>query len=106
MDAGIGIVQDLTSGKGLTGIIGAVQKAGTAYNTFKGVDFKSVANEEANAALKTVLKNGVPSVLRQIPNNTGGMIFPVNTTPLNVARPGDRNYSGPVTTTTIPGGKQ
>ena len=105
LDAGIGIVQDLTSGKGLTGIIGAVQKAGTAYNTFKGVDFKSVANEEANAALKTVLKNGVPSVLRQIPNSSGGKFFPVNTTPLNLTIPGDRGYNAPVTTTT-PGGKQ
>ena len=102
MDAGIGIVQDLASGKGLTGIIGAVQKAGTAYNTFKGKDLAPIANEEANAALKTILKNGVPSVLRQVPNSAGGKFFPVNTTALNVARPGDRNF----TATTTPGGKE
>jgi hypothetical protein len=104
LDAGIGIVQDLTSGKGLTGIIGAVQKAGTAYNTFKGKDLNPIVNEEANAALKSVLQNGVPSVLRQIPNSSGGKYFPVANTVLTAARPGDRNY--PTTTTTIPGSKQ
>jgi hypothetical protein len=100
LDAGIGIVQDLQSGKGLAGVIGAIQKAGTAYNTFKGVDIKSVVNEEANASLKTVLKKGIPSMVRQIPGKDGGMLFPVSTG-INAARPGDRNF----TTTTIPGSK-
>ena len=45
LDAGIGIVRDLQSGN-LTGIIGAVQKAGTAYNTFKGKNLKDVVNQE------------------------------------------------------------
>jgi len=104
LDAGIGIVQDLQSGRGLAGVIGAIQKAGTAYNTFKGVDLKSVANEEANAALKTVLKNGIPSMVRQVPNKDGGMLFPVNTTGVNTARPGDRNFNA--TTTVIPGSRE
>jgi hypothetical protein len=103
LDAGIGIVQDLQSGRGLAGVIGAVQKAGTAYNTFKGVDLKSVVNEEANAGLKTVLKNGIPSMVRQIPNKDGGMLFPVSNAGYTPARPGDRNFNA--TTTVIPGSR-
>ena len=73
LDAGIGIVEDLQSG-GLTGIIGAVQKAGTAYNTWKGKDFKASVNEEANAALKSVLRNSIPGAVR----SNGGLtaVFP------------------------------
>jgi hypothetical protein len=100
LDAGIGIVQDLTSGRGLAGIIGAVQKAGTSYNTFKGKDLKSIANEEANAALKGVLLNGVPAMVRPTPNKDGGILFPGFQAP---TRPGDRYY--PTTTTVIPGSK-
>ena len=100
LDAGIGIVQDLQSGRGLAGVIGAVQKAGTAYNTFKGKDLKPIFNEEANAALKGVLLNGVPSMVRQTPNKDGGILFPGFQNP---TRPGDRNY--PTTTTVIPGSK-
>ena len=75
LDAGIGIVQDLQSG-GLTGAIGAIQKAGTAYNTFKNVNIRSVVNEEANAALKSVLQNTIPAAVRQAPNTQGGFVFP------------------------------
>jgi len=75
LDAGIGIVQDLQSG-GVTGIIGAVQKAGTAYNTFKGQNIRSIVNEEANAALKSVIRNSIPGAVRQQQSGSGGFVFP------------------------------
>ena len=75
LDAGIGIVQDLQSGN-LTGAIGAVQKAGTAYNTFKGANIRSVVNEEANAAVKSVIRNSIPGAVRQQQAGSGGFVFP------------------------------
>jgi hypothetical protein len=63
LDAGIGIIEDLQSGK-LTGVIGAIQKAGTTYNTFKGKDIRSTINEEANAALKATLRSTLPGYVR------------------------------------------
>ena len=70
LDAGIGIVEDLQSG-GVAGIIGAVQKAGTVYNTFKGAPIRSIVNEEANAALNSVLKTSIPAAVRQSQNSPG-----------------------------------
>lgn len=75
LDTGIGIVQDLQSGS-LAGIIGAVQKAGTAYNTFKGKNLRSIVNEEANAAVKQVIKTSLPGAVRQAQNSKGGFFFP------------------------------
>jgi hypothetical protein len=75
LDAGIGIVRDLQSGN-LTGVIGAVQKAGTAYTTFKGVNIRSVVNEEANASVKAVIRNSIPGAVRQQQGGTGGFVFP------------------------------
>ena len=75
LDAGIGIVRDLQSGN-LTGVIGAVQKAGTAYNTFKGANIRSVVNEEANSAVKSVIRNSVPGAVRQQQAGSGGFVFP------------------------------
>jgi hypothetical protein len=75
LDAGIGIIEDLQSG-GVAGIIGAVQKAGTTYNTFKDAPIRSIVNEEANAALNSVLRNSIPAAVRQAQNSSGGFIFP------------------------------
>ena len=75
LDAGIGIVRDLQSGN-LTGVIGAVQKAGTAYNTFKGANIRSVVNEEANSAVKSVIRNSLPGAIRNQQNGSGGFVFP------------------------------
>jgi hypothetical protein len=75
LDAGIGIIEDLQSG-GVAGIIGAVQKAGTAYNTFKDAPIRSIVNEEANAALNSVLRNSIPAAVRQAQNSGGGFVFP------------------------------
>ena len=74
LDAGIGIVQDLQTNS--FDPIGAIQKAGTAYNTFKNVNLKSVVNEEANIALKSVLQNTIPAAVRQAQNSPGGFGFP------------------------------
>jgi hypothetical protein len=75
LDAGIGIVEDLQSG-GLAGVIGAVQKAGTTYNTFKGANARAIINEEANAAVKDVLRNTIPGAVRQQVGGSNGWIFP------------------------------
>jgi len=75
LDAAGGIIEDLTSG-GPLGIIGAVQKAGTAYNTFKGKDLKSIAVNEAVALGTSVIKGAVPAAMRQIPGRASGMYYP------------------------------
>ena len=75
LDAGIGIVEDLQSG-GVAGVIGAIQKAGTAYNTWKDAPIRSVVSEEANAALNSVLRNTIPAQVRQAQNANGGFVFP------------------------------
>ena len=63
LDAGIGIVEDLQSGT-LTGVIGAIQKAGTLNQTWKNKDIKPTVNEEANAAINSVLKSTIPGAVR------------------------------------------
>jgi hypothetical protein len=55
LDAGLGIYSDLQSGT-VAGVIGAVQKAGTAYNTFKNVKLNQVAKEEVVGAVQGVLR--------------------------------------------------
>ena len=62
LDAAGGIVEDLTSG-GPLGVIGAVQKAGTAYNTFKGKNLKSIAVNETLALGNQVIKGAVPAAM-------------------------------------------
>ena len=63
IDTGIGIIEDLQSG-GVAGIIGAVQKAGTAYNTFKGKDIASIALNEVKTGATTILKQSLPGQVR------------------------------------------
>ena len=75
LDAGIGIVQDLQSG-GVTGVIGAIQKAGTVYNTQRGSNQRAMVREEANAAVKSVIRNSIPGAVRQQQGGTGGFTFP------------------------------
>jgi hypothetical protein len=55
LDVGIGIIDDLQAGS-VAGVIGAVQKAGTAYNTYKNTSIRSVATEEAIGAVQGVLR--------------------------------------------------
>lgn len=80
LDTGIGIISDLESGS-VAGVIGAVQKAGTAYNTFRGANLRAVVNQSATDAVTTVLRNtnqGTPGGLStsQLTNALNRPIFP------------------------------
>jgi len=104
LDAGIGIVEDLQSG-GVAGLIGAAQKAGTAYFTFKDKNIRSIVNEEVNQGARNIIRGSLPGAVRgaigstvQSPNALGlptpnrgqldGIFFPTpprgpNTPPFN-----------------------
>jgi len=69
LDTGIGIYEDLQSGS-VAGVIGAVQKAGTAYGTFKNTNLGSVVKEEVIAGARGVLRDTVPGAVRAQPNGT------------------------------------
>lgn len=82
IDAGIGIYQDLQAGT-VTSLIGAVQKAGRAYQTFKGKDLRAIAKAETVQGVRDVLRNTIPGQVRAQPgsqptttNRTVGPIFP------------------------------
>jgi hypothetical protein len=91
VDAGVGLLQDLnalaTGQGGLQNIIGAVQTAGTAYQTFKNKNIASVADAELRLALKQTVQSLGPSAVRQAVNAGNGFIFPsapkVRTTEIN-----------------------
>jgi hypothetical protein len=63
LDTGIGIIGDLQSGS-VAGVIGAVQKAGTAYGTFRGADLVGIAKEEVLAGARDALRNDLPAAAR------------------------------------------
>jgi hypothetical protein len=59
LSTGEGIMADLESGS-VAGLIGAAQKAGAAYNTFKGKNLRSIVQSEAVSLGKQVIsQNGV-----------------------------------------------
>ena len=74
IDTGIGIYEDLEavlSGRGgLSNVIGAVQKAGAAYNTYKNINIKDVIKEEVIQGANDVLRNTIPGAVRSQPNGT------------------------------------
>ncbi len=63
LDAGIGIIEDLQSG-GVAGLVGAVQKAGTAYYTFKDKNIRSIVNQEVIDSAKTIARTALPGAVR------------------------------------------
>jgi hypothetical protein len=75
LDAGGGILEDLQSG-GLLGVLGAAQKAGTAYNTFKGKSIKSIAASEATTLGQKAIIGSIPSAIRPVQGRGNGMYFP------------------------------
>jgi hypothetical protein len=75
LDTGIGILDDLQSGSVL-GLIGAAQKAGTAYNTFKGKNISSIATSEAKSLGQNAVIQALPGATRQVINKADGWIFP------------------------------
>ena len=72
---GNGILQDLQSGS-VMGLIGAAQKAGAAYNTFKGKNLKSIVQAEAVSLGKDVITQLGPGAIRAAANKADGWIFP------------------------------
>jgi hypothetical protein len=79
VDAGLGIYEDLEailSGRGgLQNVIGAVQKAGTTYETLKKVNSSSI-KEEVQSGLKQAAATALPGAVRLAVNTANGMIFP------------------------------
>ena len=81
LDAGGGILEDLQSG-GPLGYIGAIQKAGTAYNTFKGKNIKSMAvNEAVSLGTKQIQNVYVPGAVRSVQGRNNGMVYPTTQSP-------------------------
>ena len=75
LDTGVGILEDLQSGSVL-GLIGAAQKAGTAYNTFKGKNIAAITKSEAVAIGKSTVIQALPGATRSVANKADGWIFP------------------------------
>jgi hypothetical protein len=79
IDAGTGILEDLgaiLSGRGgLQNVIGAVQKAGTAYETSKKITRDGV-NEEIRTGARATLQASLPGAVRLAVNSANGMVFP------------------------------
>ena len=88
IDTGIGIIEDLQSGT-LAGVIGAVQKAGATYNTFKGKNLQSIVKEEAIGASKQILQQTLPGAIRGASNV---QLFP--TPPRNTTSASIFNFGG------------
>lgn len=88
---GQGILDDLQSGSVL-GLLGAAQKAGTAYNTWKGKDIKSIAIAETTALGKQVIQGSLPGAVRSAANKADSWIFPVNTGYGNVSKADYNKY--------------
>lgn len=67
LDAGVGIYEDLQSGS-FMGVVGAMQKAGRTYNTWKNQNIKSVVTEEAYGAAASTLRGINPTSARATVN--------------------------------------
>lgn len=80
LDAGGGILQDLQSGS-LLGVIGAVQKAGAAKNTFKGKNLASIAKSEAVALGTGVVIGSIPGAIKSLPGRGNGIYIPTPKSP-------------------------
>jgi hypothetical protein len=94
IDAAGGIAQDLQSGSVL-GLIGAAQKAGTVYNTFKGKNLKSIAVAQATAIGTEVIQGSLPGAVRSVASKADGFFFPTATTARNQATVNRLNNNQP-----------
>lgn len=70
-----GILNDLER-KDTMGVLGAIQKATTAYGTFKGKDLRSITTTEATKLGTKVLVNNLPGATRAIASKSDGIFFP------------------------------
>ena len=68
IDAAAGIVTDLSAGN-LAGVIGAIQKGGAAFQTFKGRDLQQIFQTESRDILRNTVKQDLPGAAR-------GALFP------------------------------
>jgi hypothetical protein len=75
LSTGEGIMADLESGS-VAGLIGAAQKAGAAYNTFKGKNLQSIVQSEATSLGKQVIGQNGPNAIRSVINRADGWVFP------------------------------
>ena len=75
LDAAGGILEDLQSG-GVSGLVGAAQKAGTAYNTWKNRDIGETAKAEAKKAATNAVKGGIRNSARSSPGRSTGQYYP------------------------------
>jgi hypothetical protein len=85
LDTGVGILNDLEE-PSIAGIIGAAQKAGATYNTFKGKSLRSVVQSEATALGKDTLRTFGPGATKQVINKADSWVFPTATTQRTVTR--------------------
>jgi hypothetical protein len=80
VDAGAGILEDLNalaSGQGsLQNVLGGVQQAGAAYNTFKGKNIASIARLDARNAFNQYVQQGLPGDTRSVLAKANGVFFP------------------------------
>lgn len=83
LGTGQGILKDLQSGSVL-GLIGAAQKAGAAYNTFKGKNLRSIVQAEAVSLGKNVLNQYGPGAIRAVAAKADGWVFPTKTVQRNI----------------------
>jgi len=97
IDAITGTFEDLAllaDGRGgVQNVLGAVQKMGATYNTFKGKDAKSIALEEARLGAKQVLRESLPGAMRTAMNKSNGMLFPRAGTPPTPPQSGTVNFT-------------
>ena len=68
IDAAAGIVTDLSAGN-LAGVVGAIQKGGSAFETFKGRDLQSILRTETRDALRSTIRQDLPGAAK-------GVLFP------------------------------
>jgi len=67
----------LASGKGgVQNVLGAIQQAGTANQTFKNRSLRSIVNQDAKQASRDILRSSLPGAVRVAVNTSNGMLFP------------------------------
>ena len=108
VNAGTGIINDLSNGN----ILNAVRTAGTAYNTFKNTNLKQVATQDLNSLLNQAVQQQLPGSVR---TNTYYPGYASSPTPASAGAPGVGLQSPPNITATgtgvpnnaaVPPGKQ
>ena len=74
---GINDLQALASGQGgLQNVLGAVQTAGTAYNTFKNTSLSSILKGDVQTAAVNIAQYTLPGVVAKGVNAANGAVFP------------------------------